>query len=150
MITYRQPTALDVPVLTSLERTLFPDYPWSQAQFKEEIAGLGGTRQFILAINDGSIIGYAGIMVVAAGVPADLLTIAILPDFRGQGLAQVMLTELESWAKGKGATEVILEVDTKNESAIRLYQLSDYEEISMRANYYGLGVDALVMRKELK
>jgi ribosomal-protein-alanine N-acetyltransferase len=150
MITYRQPTVLDVPVLTSLERSLFPDYPWSQAQFKEEIAGLGGTRQFILVLNDGSIIGYAGIMVVAAGVPADLLTIAILPDFRGQGLAQVMLAELESWAKAKGATEIILEVDTKNESAIRLYKFSRYEEISTRANYYGLGVDALIMRKELK
>ncbi len=150
MITYRQPTALDVPVLTSLERSLFPDYPWSQAQFKEEIAGLGGTRQFILALSDGSIIGYAGIMVVAAGVPADLLTIAILPDFRGQGLAQEMLAELESWAKAKGATEVILEVDTKNESAIRLYNLARYEEISTRANYYGLGIDALIMRKELK
>jgi ribosomal-protein-alanine N-acetyltransferase len=150
MITYRQPTVLDVPVLTSLERSLFPDYPWSQAQFKEEIAGLGGTRQFILALNDGSIIGYAGIMVVAAGVPADLLTIAILPDFRGQGLAQEMLAELESWAKAKGATEIILEVDTKNESAIRLYKFSRYEEISTRANYYGLGVDALIMRKELK
>ena len=150
MITYRQPTALDLPVLTSLERGLFPDYPWSQAQFKEEIAGLGGTRQFILALSDGSIIGYAGIMVVAAGVPADPLTVAILPDFRGQGLAQAMLTELESWAKAKGATEVILEVDTKNESAIRLYDLAGYEKISTRANYYGLGVDALIMRKELK
>jgi ribosomal-protein-alanine N-acetyltransferase len=150
MITYRQPTVLDVPVLTSLERSLFPDYPWSQAQFKEEIAGLGGTRQFILALNEGSIIGYAGIMVVAAGVPADLLTIAILPDFRGQGLAQEMLAELESWAKAKGATEIILEVDTKNENAIRLYKFSRYEEISTRANYYGLGVDALIMRKELK
>jgi ribosomal-protein-alanine N-acetyltransferase len=150
MITYRQPTVLDVPVLTSLERSLFPDYPWSQAQFKEEIAGLGGTRQFILALNEGSIIGYAGIMVVAAGVPADLLTIAILPDFRGQGLAQEMLAELESWAEAKGATEIILEVDTKNESAIRLYKFSRYEEISTRANYYGLGVDALIMRKELK
>lgn len=150
MITFRQPTVLDVPVLTSLERTMFPDYPWSQAQFKEEIAGLGGTRQFILALNDGSIIGYAGIMVVAAGVPADLLTIAILPDFRGKGLAQEMLAELESWAKGKGATEVILEVDTKNEGAIRLYNFARYEEISTRANYYGLGIDALIMRKELK
>lgn len=150
MITYRQPTALDLPVLTSLERGLFPDYPWSQAQFKEEIAGLGGTRQFILALSDGSIIGYAGIMVVAAGVPADLLTVAILPDFRGQGLAQAMLAELENWAKAQGATEVILEVDTKNESAIRLYVLAGYEKISSRANYYGLGVDALIMRKELK
>ena len=150
MITYRQPTALDLPVLTSLERTLFPDYPWSQAQFKEEIAGIGTSRQFLLALNEGSVIGYAGIMVVAAGVPADLLTIAVLPDFRGQGIAQSMLAELESWAKAKGATEVILEVDTKNESAIRLYEYAGYEKISTRANYYGLGVDALVMCKEIK
>ncbi len=149
MITFRQPTALDVTVLSSLERTLFPEYPWSQAQFKEEIAGLGGTRQFILALNDGSIIGYAGIMLVAAGIPADLLTIAILPDFRGQGLAQSMLAELESWAKAKGATEVILEVDVNNAGAIRLYSFARYEEISIRANYYGLGLDALIMRKEL-
>ena len=149
MITFRQPTALDVPVLTSLERTLFPEYPWSQAQFKEEIAGLGGTRQFILALNDGSIIGYAGIMLVAAGIPADLLTIAILPDFRGLGLAQSMLAKLESWAKAKGATEVILEVDVNNAGAIRLYKFAHYEEISIRANYYGLGLDALIMRKEL-
>ena len=150
MITYRQPTALDLPVLTSLERTLFPDYPWSQAQFKEEIAGIGTSREFLLALNDGSVIGYAGIMVVAAGVPADLLTIAVLPDFRGQGIAQSMLAALESWAQEKGATEVILEVDTKNEGAIRLYEFAGYEKISIRANYYALGVDALVMRKEFK
>jgi ribosomal-protein-alanine N-acetyltransferase len=129
---------------------LFPDYPWSQAQFKEEIAGIGTSREFLLALNDGSVVGYAGIMVVAAGVPADLLTIAVLPDFRGQGIAQSMLADLESWAKAKSATEVILEVDTKNESAIRLYEFAGYEKISTRANYYGLGVDALVMRKEIK
>ena len=150
MITYRQPTALDLPVLTSLERTLFPDYPWSQAQFKEEIAGIGTSREFLLALNEGSVIGYAGIMVVAAGVPADLLTIAVLPDFRGQGIAQSMLAALESWAQEKGATEIILEVDTKNEGAIRLYEFAGYEKISIRANYYALGVDALVMRKEFK
>jgi len=150
MITYRQPTALDLPVLTSLERSMFPDYPWSQAQFKEEIAGIGTSRQFLLALKEGSVIGYAGIMVVAAGVPADLLTIAVLPDFRGQGIAKSMLAELENWAKARGATEVILEVDTKNESAIRLYVLAGYEKISSRANYYGLGVNALIMRKELK
>ena len=150
MITYRQPTALDLPVLTSLERTLFPDYPWSQAQFKEEIAGIGTSREFLLALKDGSVIGYAGIMVVAAGVPADLLTIAVLPDFRGKGIAQSMLATLESWAQEKGATEVILEVDTKNEGAIRLYEFAGYEKISIRANYYALGVDALVMRKEFK
>ena len=149
MITFRQPIGLDVPVLVSLERTLFELDPWTPGQFKEEITEIGKSRQYILAINDGSIIGYAGMMFVAAGSPADLLTIAILPDFRGQGLAQAMLAELESWAKAKGAPEVILEVDTKNERAIRLYEFARYEKISTRANYYALGVDALIMRKEL-
>jgi len=149
MISFRQPTAIDVPVLVSLERTLFTLDPWTVGQFKEEIAELGKTRQYVIALNDGSIIGYAGIMVVAAAVPADLLTIAVLPDFRGQGIAQAMLAELENWAKSKGANEVILEVDTKNESAIRLYNFARYEQISTRANYYALGVDALIMRKEI-
>ena len=60
-----------------------------------------------------------------------------------------MLAELEAWAKSKGAPEVILEVDTKNEGAIRLYDFARYEKISTRKNYYGLGIDALIMRKEL-
>ena len=149
MITYRQPTSLDVPVLVSLERTLFELDPWSVGQFKEEIAGLGTSRHYILALNSGSIIGYAGMMLVAPGLPADLLTIAVLPDFRRQGIAQAMLTELEAWAKERGAKEVILEVDTKNARAISLYEFWRYEKISTRKNYYALGVDALIMRKEL-
>lgn len=150
MITYRQPTALDVPVLVSLERTLFELDPWTVGQFKEEIAGIGSSRQYILALNNGSIIGYAGMMVVAPGLPADLLTIAVLTDFRGQGIAQAMLAELEIWAENKGASEVILEVDTRNAAAIRLYKFARYVEISVRVNYYALGIDALIMRKELK
>ena len=150
MITYRQPSALDIPVLVSLERTMFPHYPWSPAQFKEEIAGIGSTRQFMVAIHGGSIIGYGGIMVVAPGIPADLLTVAVLPDFRGQGIAQAMLAELEIWANEKGAPSIILEVDTKNESAIRLYRFTRYEEISIRPDYYGLGIDALIMKKVFK
>jgi ribosomal-protein-alanine N-acetyltransferase len=150
MITYRQPNALDLPVLVSLERNMFPQYPWSHAQFKEEIAGIGATREFFVALNGESIIGYGGIMVVAPGIPADLLTVAVLPDFRGQGIAQAMLAKLENWAELKGAASIILEVDTKNESAIRLYNFARYEEISIRANYYGLGIDALIMKKELK
>ena len=44
MISYRQPIALDIPVLAGYEKELFPYSPWSSAQFKEEFAGIPRTR----------------------------------------------------------------------------------------------------------
>ncbi len=51
MITYRQPIALDIPVLVGYERDLFPYSPWSSAQFKEEFAGIPRTRFMSVAEN---------------------------------------------------------------------------------------------------
>ena len=43
-ISYREVMPLDLPVLVSMERTLFSDAPWSMGQFKEEFAGIPKTR----------------------------------------------------------------------------------------------------------
>ena len=57
MITYRQPIALDIPVLASYEKLLFPYSPWNTAQFKEEFAGIPATRFMSVAESDNTIIG---------------------------------------------------------------------------------------------
>jgi ribosomal-protein-alanine N-acetyltransferase len=44
---------------------------------------------------------------------------------------------------------MMLEVGVNNVSAIALYEKLGYENISTRKGYYGPGLDALVMRKEL-
>jgi len=49
MITYRQPIALDIPLLASYEKQLFPYSPWNTAQFKEEFAGIPTTRYMSVA-----------------------------------------------------------------------------------------------------
>ena len=150
MISYRAAMHLDLPVLVSLERVLFADSPWSMGQFKEEFKGVPNSRYFLVATNDeDQIVGYAAVLVVAPGVEADVLTVAVLPGYTRQGIATHFVAELEKWSISKGAPAMMLEVGTENASAIALYEKLGYENISTRRGYYGPGLDAFVMRKEL-
>lgn len=148
MITYRQPTTLDLPVLASYEKELFPYSPWSTSQFKEEFAGIPTTRFMAIAESENKIVGYCGVFLPAPGVEADILTVAVLPEYRRQGIAREFMRQIEEWAKERGASAMMLEVEKSNSAAIELYINLGYLQISVRMDYYGAGQDAFVMRKE--
>ena len=149
MISYRAAIQLDLPVLVSMERVLFADSPWSMGQFKEEFKGVPNSRYFLVATNEeDEIVGYAAVLVVAPGVEADVLTVAVLPDYARQGIATHFMNELEKWSKSKQALAMMLEVGVENSGAIALYEKLGYQTIATRKNYYGQGLDAFVMRKE--
>lgn len=149
-ISYREAMPLDLPVLVSMERKLFSDSPWSMGQFKEEFSGIPKTRYFIVALDsDKQIVGYAGVMVVASGVDADVLTVAVLPEARRQGIARHFMESLEKWAQMRVSPAMMLEVGVDNTYAIALYESLGYSIINTRKNYYGPGLEAHVMRKEL-
>jgi len=149
MISYRAAIQLDLPVLVSMERVLFADSPWTTGQFKEEFKGVPNSRHFLVATNnEDQIVGYAAVLVVAPGVEADVLTVAVLPEYARQGIASYFMNELENWSKQKQALAMMLEVGVENAGAIALYEKLGYQIISTRKAYYGPGLDALVMRKE--
>jgi [ribosomal protein S18]-alanine N-acetyltransferase len=148
MITYRQPIALDIPVLATYEKELFPYSPWSTSQFKEEFAGIPTTRYMSVAESGNKIVGYCGVFLPAPGVEADILTVAVLPDFRRQGIAREFMRQIEQWSKERGASAMMLEVEQSNSSAIELYTSLGYMKISVRMDYYGPDQDAFVMRKD--
>ena len=149
MITYRQPIALDIPVLATYEKELFPYSPWSTVQFKEEFAGIPKTRFMSVAEDGNTIVGYCGVFVPAPGIEADILTVAVLPAYRRQGIAKEFMRQIEAYAVERQASAMMLEVELSNESAITLYESLGYMKISVRMDYYGPGKDAHVMRKEL-
>lgn len=149
MISYRTAIQLDLPVLVSMERVLFADSPWTTGQFKEEFKGVPNSHYFVVATNEqDQIVGYAAVLVVAPGVEADVLTVAVLPEYVRQGIATHFMGELEKWSQSKEASAMMLEVGTQNTSAIALYEKLGYQTIATRNNYYGQGLDAFVMRKE--
>ena len=149
-VTYRAMIPLDIPVVASLEKEIFKDDPWSMGQFKEEVSNNGITRHYLVAC-DGShaIIGWAGAMCAADGTDTDILTIAVVPDFRLRGIARHMLISLTDWAYTKKSPQIFLEVEKNNQPAQALYLSEGFEIISQRSDYYGPGIDALVMSKAL-
>ncbi len=55
-----------------------------------------------------------------------------LPEFRGRGIAVLVLEVLEAWAAEVGSRRCVLETGRKQPEAIRLYEKSGY---SLIANY---------------
>ena len=150
MTIYREAMPLDIPVFVSLDKELFPYSPWSAAQYKEEFAEMPRTRHFVVALDEAkAIIGYAGVLVPAPQVEADILTVGVIPEHRGTGIARHLLALITDFAVDRQASAMMLEVKSDNVEAIGLYESLGYSKISIRKDYFGSGLDALIMRKDL-
>ena len=147
MTTFREATAFDLPVFASLDKELFPYSPWSASQYKEEFSS--PTRHFVVAVDDAqSIIGYAGVF-APGSAEADVLTVGVVPSQRGKGIARQLMALITDWAAQQGSTAMMLEVKVDNLEAIGLYESLGYSKLNIRKDYFGAGLDALVMRLEL-
>ncbi|MGA1416432.1 MAG: ribosomal protein S18-alanine N-acetyltransferase [Candidatus Nanopelagicaceae bacterium] len=145
MITYRNLTLVDAIAIFELEKEIFGKQAWTLAQVKEELSG--SRRLYLGALDDEKIVGYAGI--AANGESADIHNVAVHGNYRRQGIARRLIARLERWAKDQGAQFALLEMRVGNDEALPLYRSLDYQEISIRKDYYAPGVDATVMKKEL-
>ncbi|MEN9736706.1 MAG: hypothetical protein RL129_1417 [Actinomycetota bacterium] len=147
MITYRVANAFDLPVFVSLDKELFPYSPWSASQYKEEFSS--PTRHFVVAVDESqSIVGYAGVFAPGAA-EADILTVGVVPEHRGKGIAKALMALITDWAKVQRSTAMMLEVKVDNPEAISLYESLGYSKLNIRKDYFGAGLDAQVMRLEL-
>jgi [ribosomal protein S18]-alanine N-acetyltransferase len=137
----------DVDTAVAIERELFPD-AWSVETFWAELAGVPETRYYVVAEEDGRLLGYAGLF--ATRHQADVQTVAVAPAAQGSGLGGVLLQDLLAEAGRRGCSEVLLEVRVDNGPARRLYERFGFEQISVRRGYYQPGsVDGLVLRRRL-
>lgn len=94
---------------------------------------------------DGDLWGYA-ITLFAAG-NLDVVSVAVVPERRRQGLAAILLDAL------RGQLDVVsstLEVRADNVPALKLYEKLGYAVVGIRRRYYDGKTDATVMRWDRK
>jgi tRNA threonylcarbamoyl adenosine modification protein YeaZ/ribosomal-protein-alanine acetyltransferase len=146
-VKFREFTQLDLVSAVAMEKEIYGKAGWSAAQFKEEFAKAPKDAYYLAAEIDGKLIAYAGIFYVAD--VADIHTITVAAEHRRKGIGRELLKRLIDWARTRKAEAIMLEVRVGNEEALPLYTQNGFMEILRRANYYGPGLTAIIMRKEL-
>lgn len=95
----------------------------------------------------GELVGYC--VSSLEGRLAHLISIAVLREHRGIGVATALLQGLIARLERDGVDELWLEVNTGNEEAIILYEKFGFTRTMILENYYSDGSPALRMRLSL-
>lgn len=131
----RLATKNDLKSIFCIENRCF-SHPWSQKMLEESMNS--GCR-FVIAEVDNNVVGYAGIY-----PSGDITNIAVLPEYRGRGLGELLVKSILNLALQMDMDKVFLEVRRSNIAAIRLYEKCGFKQISSRKRYYEDGEDALI------
>lgn len=97
------------------------------------------------------LVDARGGMILArlAADEAEVLTVAVVPERRQQGLGGRLMEAAANEARQRGAKVLFLEVSTRNPAARGLYQSLGFIQVGRRRGYYADGTDALTLRKTL-
>jgi ribosomal-protein-alanine N-acetyltransferase len=89
------------------------------------------------------------VMIQVASDQADVLTVGVVPEWRGHGLARLLVGEALNSARALGARRATLEVSVENTAARALYAGFGFAPVGRRPAYYRLAdgrrVDAVIM-----
>lgn len=78
---------------------------------------------------DGILAGYA--IVVIEGDVADFWDLVVKKEYRKIGIGSSLIVEVENFAKGRGCKAIELDVNMKNDVAIKLYENLGYRKLSI-------------------
>ncbi len=159
----------DVSMVIAIESLSFPT-PWPASAFLYELRKTNshyyvllkpaagriasherGWRHWLRRMSglpeEGQVIGYVGFRF--QGDRAHISTIAVHPDWRREGLGELLLLTAIEKALNQQASKVTLEMRVSNHVARRLYRKYDFQLKDTLAKYYRDGEDAQLMAVEV-
>ena len=141
---YRLAQSGDIDEIVRLEERCFPTEPWSRQMFTEELEN--DLALFVVAEVDGRIAGYL-IAWIIVPMECQVGSIAVLPEYRRQGIARQLLGIMLQTCREAGTPDAYLEVRVSNTAAIELYRSLGFAQDGLRKAYYQDGEDAITMAR---
>ncbi len=160
----------DVPTVAAIDELSFPT-PWVASSYFYELRHPKQSQYYVLLkpsaapgyasdqagrrwirwlwriwgrLEPSRVIGYVGFRFNSD--EAHISTIAVLPDWRGRGLGELLLLTALEQAYQLGVYSVSLEVRPSNQVAQRLYRKYGFRFTGVHPGYYRDGEDAWLMR----
>lgn len=156
----------DIPQVMAIERASFTS-AWPQTAYEQELenrlarylvavrlgeaeSGPRGVRRRLGRLlarrppGEGEIVGFVGVWLMVD--EAHIVTLAVRPDARRQGVGQLLVLGALDLASALGMARVTLEVRASNEAARALYERCGFRRVGVRPRYYSDNQeDAVVM-----
>jgi len=126
----------DVEHVVQIDKLSFT-LPWSERTYRLELTENSAAYLFVAELEDQlkhPVVGYIGFWFIAD--EAHISTLAVHPDFRGQGIGRKLLEEALLVASRLGADLVTLEVRASNQRPIDLYKKFGFQVKARKPRYY--------------
>ena len=141
-IAVRPMVMTDVDGVMAVEHDSFLT-PWSRSAFEEELAQ-NRLARYIVAVENGEIVGYAGTWLVIN--EAHVTNVAVSGQRRREGIGRLLMQKLMELARDNDMESMTLEVRVSNAAARHLYEQLGFVEAGIRKNYYSeTKEDALIL-----
>ncbi len=143
-VSLREISPSDCSEIAAIERVCFP-LPWSEHDVRS-VCMRSDFCGFLVQV-DGISVGY--LLGLALFENAEVLRVAVLPDYRGQKLGGTLLDAFCDCVRARGVERVLLEVRVSNQSALCLYESRKFARVRVRKQYYENGESAVEMCRVL-
>ena len=121
-------------LVKELDQDLLNRYGKDDQSFYDQFNSLATINHVILIYDDEIPIACGAIKIFDV-TTMEVKRMYVVPNHRNKGLASLVLSELERWAKEMSYTRCILETGDKQPEAIRLYFKNGYDRIENYGDY---------------
>ena len=140
----------DIPRVHQIDQLSF-SLPWPEKSYHFELTENPSSLALVAELSSNNsapvVIGMSVVWIIID--QAHIATIAIHPDFRGQGYGKRLLTETLLRSTQRGAHMATLEVREGNRIAQQMYQEFGFTVVGRRLRYYhDNNEDAILMTVE--
>ncbi|MBU3027090.1 MULTISPECIES: GNAT family N-acetyltransferase [Zobellia] len=115
--------------------------------FYHQYNGIEHLNQVVIAYSDNAAVGCGAIKEFDTD-SVEVKRMYVSPKTRGQGVATLLLKELEKWATELGYKSCILETGKRQPEAISLYTKNNYKTIPNYGQYEGME-NSVCFKKDL-
>ncbi|MFW5808559.1 MAG: GNAT family N-acetyltransferase, partial [Spirochaetota bacterium] len=142
----RRATPEDIAVLEDVETRSFPKYKISTRRQLRLSLKSPYQAVWIAEIRLSRSYVPCGAMVVHLHKKSvRLFSICVLPEHRGKGTGDAMLSHLEQYALANSFTRITLEAKSDDERLLAWYQNAGFVRSVLLSDYYAAGIDAVRM-----
>lgn len=130
-----------------LPRSIRIDYPHSHDQIVE---GWKKAAGILMAVLGGEPVGYVSINDHIAPRTAWVMDLAVSEHHRRQGIASALLLSAQNWASQRRMRHIVLEMQSKNNAAMRLAMKLGFEFCGYHDQYFANQDIALFFSRPLR